>query len=434
MKLGRYESYRDSGVEWLGEVPEHWEVKSVKNIFKLIIEPAKKNNDFELLSVYTEIGVKPRKELAEKGNKASTTDGYWKVKKGDFIINKLLAWMGAVGLSEYDGVTSPAYDVLRSKVEINGKFFHEYFRTKTFSEEMKKNSRGIMEMRLRLYFEELGAIKLSIPPLSEQTKIAEYLDQKTVQIDQAIKQKEKLIELLKERRQILIHNAVTKGLNPNVKLKNSGIEWIGNIPEHWEVKKLKFVCKINPTTKYSPKIGKEENIEFVPMENINEEFGVIKHYDFRALKEINSGYTAFKNNDVIFAKITPCMENGNCVVVKNLKYDIGFGSTEFIVFRAIKGVSNSYIYSILRNKHFRIIFENNMRGSAGQKRISSDFLSNFEIAIPPIQEQQAIVEHIESNSAKIDHAISLERQQIEKLREYKATLIDSCVTGKVKVA
>ena len=119
-----YPSYKDSGVEWLGEIPEHWEAIKTKNLFELIVEPAHSNNEYELLSIYTDIGVKPRKELEQKGNKATTTDGYWKVKTDDIIVNKLLAWMGAIGVSNYDGVTSPAYDILRPKKSVNSHFYH----------------------------------------------------------------------------------------------------------------------------------------------------------------------------------------------------------------------------------------------------------------------------------------------------------------------
>lgn len=156
IQIEKYPAYKDSGQEWLGKVPEKWELKKVKNVFKLVIENAPKNNDFELLSVYTDIGVKPRKELEERGNKASTTDGYWLVKKGDIIVNKLLAWMGAIGVSNYDGVTSPAYDILRAKIKIDSNFFHYLFRNAACISELRRHSRGIMDMRLRLYFDKFG--------------------------------------------------------------------------------------------------------------------------------------------------------------------------------------------------------------------------------------------------------------------------------------
>ena len=199
----------DSGVEWIGKIPKHWEISKVKNIFKLIIEPAPKANEEELLSIYTDIGVRPRKELAEKGNKASTTDGYWRVKKGDFIVNKLLAWMGAIGLSEYEGVTSPAYDILRAKKDIVGIYYHELFRLKVFSQEMKKYSRGIMDMRLRLYFDKFGDILIPYPSYDEQLQIVEYIENQTTKIDKAIELQQNYISKLKEYKASLIDSVVT---------------------------------------------------------------------------------------------------------------------------------------------------------------------------------------------------------------------------------
>jgi len=199
----------DSGVEWIGEIPKHWEVSKVKNIFKLIIEPAPKANEEELLSIYTDIGVRPRKELAEKGNKASTTDGYWRVKKGDFIVNKLLAWMGAIGLSEYEGVTSPAYDILRAKKDIVGIYYHELFRLKVFSQEMKKHSRGIMDMRLRLYFDKFGDILIPYPSYEDQLQIVEHIETQTTKIDKAIQLQQNYIAKLKEYKASLIDSVVT---------------------------------------------------------------------------------------------------------------------------------------------------------------------------------------------------------------------------------
>ena len=200
---------KPSGVEWIGEIPGHWEVINTKYLFRLVTEPAPKNNDYELLSIYTNIGVKPRKELEARGNRATTTDGYWLVKKGDFIVNKLLAWMGAIGLSNYEGVTSPAYDILRKSRPLNERFYEYVFRCGLYFTEFKKRSRGIMEVRLRLYFDQFGQIPLVFPPVDEQDKIVNSLDCKTEQIDELIAAELRKIELLKEYRQSLISEAVT---------------------------------------------------------------------------------------------------------------------------------------------------------------------------------------------------------------------------------
>ena len=200
---------KPSGVEWIGEIPTHWEIINTKYLFRLVTEPAPKNNDYELLSIYTEIGVKPRKELEERGNRSATTDGYWLVKKGDFIVNKLLAWMGAIGLSNYEGVTSPAYDILRKICPLNERFYEYLFRCGLYFTEFKKWSRGIMEVRLRLYFDQFGHIPLVFPPVDEQDKIVDFLDRKTGQIDELIAAEQRKIELLKEYRQSLIFEVVT---------------------------------------------------------------------------------------------------------------------------------------------------------------------------------------------------------------------------------
>ena len=200
---------KPSGMEWIGKIPTHWEVINTKYLFQLVTEPAPKNNDYELLSIYTNIGVKPRKELEERGNRATTTDGYWLVKKGDFIVNKLLAWMGAIGLSNYEGVTSPAYDILRKTRSLNERFYEYLFRCGLYFTEFKKRSRGIMEVRLRLYFDQFGQIPLVFPPVDEQDKIVNLLDNKTEQIDELISTEQQKIKLLKEYRQSLISEAVT---------------------------------------------------------------------------------------------------------------------------------------------------------------------------------------------------------------------------------
>lgn len=200
---------KDSGVEWIGEIPAHWETTRVKNLFRLVMEPSEKNNNHELLSVYTDIGVKPRRELEERGNKASTTDGYWFVKKGDIVVNKLLAWMGAIGFSEYDGVTSPAYDILRPKLPVNGYFYHYLFRSEFCSAELKRHSRGIMDMRLRLYFDKFGDVEVPYPPKEEQDRIIEQMESKMTEIDEGLDHLKLQIASLKEYKTTLINSAVT---------------------------------------------------------------------------------------------------------------------------------------------------------------------------------------------------------------------------------
>lgn len=204
---------RDSGVPWLGEIPEHWESKRMKYLFRLIADKAPVENDFELLSLYTDIGVKPRRELEERGNKASSTDEYWLVQPGDLVVNKLLAWMGAFGVSEYCGVTSPAYDILRPHEGVESFFYHHLFRCGVATTEVRARSYGIMDMRLRLYFDRLGDMYVPVPPHDEQRAIVEHIARETAKIDAVLAATERTIALLKERRAALIAAAVTGQLD-----------------------------------------------------------------------------------------------------------------------------------------------------------------------------------------------------------------------------
>ncbi len=210
-------SLRDSGITWLGKTPVHWDTKRVKYLFRLVTEQAPADNDYELLSLYTDIGVRPRKEMEARGNKATTTDNYWLVRPGDLIVNKLLAWMGAFGISEYEGVTSPAYDILRPINGVNTAYYHHLFRCGVCIPEIHRRSRGIMDMRLRLYFDELGDMRVPVPPLPEQQAIVEHITHVTARMDAMSDATKRTIALLKERRAALITEAVTG--KTEVKLK-----------------------------------------------------------------------------------------------------------------------------------------------------------------------------------------------------------------------
>ena len=204
---------KNSGVEWLGKIPATWETRRVKYLFRLVSESAPAEHEFQLLSVYTDIGVRPRKELEARGNKASSTEDYWMVSPGDIIVNKMLAWMGAFGVSDYEGVTSPAYDILRPKSGVDSTYYHYLFRCGICFTEFRRRSTGIMDMRLRLYFDKFGDMRVPFPPLEEQRAIVAYIGKATAKLDALRAATERTIALLKERRAALIAAAVTGRLN-----------------------------------------------------------------------------------------------------------------------------------------------------------------------------------------------------------------------------
>ena len=241
IKLQKYPAYKNSGVEWLGEIPEHWEAVSLGSILEL--KSDKNHPDYEVLSVYREYGV-IKKDSREDNHNATSLDtsNYKAVEPGDLVVNKMKAWQGSMGVSPHKGIVSPAYITCRVNSErIHPDYLHRLLRCDLYIGEYNRLSYGVRVGQWDMHYEDFKHITTAIPPIAEQTAIANFLDTKTALIDKAIALKQKQIELLKERRQILIHHAVTRGLNPDVKLKVSGVEWVGEIPEHWEVKKIKYI-------------------------------------------------------------------------------------------------------------------------------------------------------------------------------------------------
>ncbi len=423
MQFPQYESYKETGFDWLGEIPKHWQLLRTKNIFRLVAEPAPKNNNEELLSVYSDIGVKPRKELEERGNKASTTDGYWLVRKGDVIVNKLLAWMGAIGVSEYDGVTSPAYDILRAYKDIDSKFYHYLFRNPICISKLKKHSKGIMEMRLRLYFDEFGDIKIPYPPIEDQRRIVRFLDQKTAEIDEAIAKKQKLIELLQEQKAILINRAVTKGLYHNVTMRDSGIEWIGEIPEHWEVKRLKFVAQIiagqSPHESTYNSVGVGSILVNGPVEFSSGDLG----------KTVETKWTTSPKKFVPQETLLFCLRGSTTgrLNVSHKSLSIGRGVAG-IIFSPKD--SNSFYHYVIWSLAQQI--RGTFKGSTFPS-ITSPQLGNYLVPIVPIREQSEIDKHIKQIEEDTTKVIDSVRKELNSLQELKQILISNAVTGKIKI-
>ena len=427
-KYQAYPNYKDSGTVWLGEVPEHWNVLPTKRFFRLVTEPAPDNNDFELLSVYTEIGVKPRKELEQKGNKASTTDGYWLVKKGDVVVNKLLAWMGAVGHSEYEGVTSPAYDILRPTRTFNSKFYHYLFRNEIAQQEFKRWSRGIMEMRLRLYFEELGRILMPFPPEEEIEKIANFLDFETAKIDTLIEKQQQLIALLKEKRQAVISHAVTKGLNPNAPMRDSGVEWLGEVPEHWGVSSLGYYASIS--TGATPDRSKSQywggNIPWVKT-------GEVKYDEITETEEhityegvANSAVTLSPPGTLLMAMYGQGVTRGRVAL-------LSISATYNQACAAItpnEKIWNEYLRYFFMAAYHAIRDGGN---ETSQMNLNADIVSKFKVAIPEMEEQHEIVELLDVELKNFDFLIEKAVEAIELMQERRTALISAAVTGKIDV-
>src|SRR5690554_1893597 len=424
----RYEAYKHSGVDWIGDIPEGWEVRRIKTLFKEINERSFDGSE-DLLSVSQYTGVTKKSDKVEEGDlltNASTLEGYKIVRNGDLVSNIMLAWNGSLGFSQHDGITSPAYSIYRLKSKGEKQFFHYLFRTEKYKAEFKRQSSGVIESRLRLYSDDFFSIYSLLPPLSEQTAIAQFLDDKTAKIDQTIGIRQKEIGLLKERRQILIQQAVTKGLDATVPMKDSGVDWIGEIPEHWEVRKLKYVFDIIKTGT-TPQTARQEyfdgEINWFNPKDLNNEI----------LLEAEKSVTelAIKDKEV---KLFP----GDSILI------VGIGATSGKTAYSLKeGTFNQQITGFHskkdNNKFYYYFFKCvtelmlNLATYTTLPILNNEFFKSFLTIKPPLDEQKQIVIYLEDIEAKISKAITLKEQEIEKLKEYKTVLIDNVVTGKVKI-
>ena len=433
--LGPFSNYRQTELNWLKRLPDSWDILRTKQVFRLRIEKAPENNQMELLSIYTHIGVKPRKELEQRGNKASTTDGYWIVKKGDIISNKLLAWMGAVGVSHYEGVTSPAYDILRPIRQCNTDYYHYLFRTPKYLQQFKIRSRGIMDMRLRLYFDQLGQIPVPVPPTDEQDSIVLFLNWKTAQINKFIRNKRRFIELLKEQKQNVINQAVTRGLDLNVKLKPSGVEWIGDIPEHWEARRRRTLAAVRASG-----VDKNTNEDEVPVllcnyVDVYKNDRITAAIDFMKATATPEEIRAFE------------LKAGDVIITKDSESWDDIAIPTFVP-EALPGVVCAYHLALIRPFSGEIEGEFLLRAFssdpvADQFRIAATGVTRFGLAqgaikgaffpLPSLEEQRAIIAHINEKCAEISQAISRAEREIELMREYRTRLISDVVTGQVDV-
>lgn len=427
-KLQRYSSYKESGVEWIGEIPEHWELKRLCSKF---IERKQKvsDKDFEPLSV-TKYGVVPQLDSAAKSNDG---DNRKLVKKGDFVINSRSDRKGSSGISPLDGSVS-LINITLQPLNVEPSFCNYLLRSNGFVEEYYRNGHGIVADLWTTRYWDMKSIMLAIPSKSEQTAIASFLDTKTAQIDQAISQKEKMIELLKERRQIVINEVVTKGLDPNVPMKESGVEWIGKIPEHWEVSRLRYLGKTqNGISKGGEYFG--TGFPFVSYGDVYKDIKLPTIVNGLAESSIDDRkqYSVLEG-DVLFTRTSETVEeigfSSTCLETIENSTFAGF----LIRFRPQKNILykefSKYYFSSKTHRAF-FIKEMNLVIRAS---LSQDLLKRMPVLLPPLSEQEEIGNYLNNAMQKIDHAVTLQQRYISTLKEYKATLIDSVVTGKVRVA
>jgi type I restriction enzyme S subunit len=417
--MPKYKAYKDSGVAWLREMPAHWNMTRLGTRFEERRQKVS-DKDFHPLSV-TKNGILPQLETAAKTNDG---DNRKLVRKGDFVINSRSDRKGSSGVSDRDGSVS-LINIVLEPIGIQPQYCQYLLKSYAFIEEFYRMGHGIVADLWTTRYDEMKAVILGVPPLSEQIAIAAFLDRKTAQIDQAVAIKEKQIVLLKERKQILIQNAVTRGLEPNAPMRDSGVDWLGQIPKHWKIlaNRALFKERIEPGEDGLPLLSVSIHTA-VSTEEIAEE----ENIRGRIKIEDKSKYNLVQPGDIVFNMMRAWQGAIGAVKVK------GMVSPAYIIATPYERIVPDYFEYQYRCPEFIQQMDRNSKGITDfRKRLYWAEFKQLATVVPPTEEQTAIIAHIETESAKIDRAISLQQQQIDKLKEYKATLINSAVTGKIRV-
>lgn len=427
----KYPEYKDSDVVWLHAIPVHWKIVKAKRIFH---ETSIKNHPHEPLLAATQTkGVIP-KSLYENTTVTATKnfETLKFVKKGDFVIS-LRSFQGGIEYAHYQGIISPAYTILEPQEEVVHKYYRYLLKSKHYISGLTLLVTGIREGQNI----DTGKFKdsfLPLPPIDEQTQIAAFLDYKLAKIDRFILKKKQLIKLLNEQKAAIINQAVIKGFDHNASMKSSGIEWLGDIPEHWEVKKLKSFCKGFGRIGYrgyktTDLVDKGEGAITISPSNIKDYFMIFDECTYLSLEKYEeSPEIKIFNNDILMVKTGSTY--GKVGIVKNLMEKATI-NPQLLVFKENK-INADYLYLLLKSTHVQTQVQLNVIGST-IPTISQTKILNFKLVIPPIDEIESLLVQINNETLIIDKTISTIEKEITLTQEYKTALIAEAVTGKIDV-
>ena len=438
-EIGTYPEYRDSGLEWLGKVPAHWEVLPNRALFKEVKEC--EHPEEPLLSVTIKEGVIHQRDLlagsAKKDSSNQDKSAYKLVRPGDIAYNKMRAWQGAIGTSDYQGIVSPAYIVERPREGINSRYLHYLLRTPAFAKEAERWSYGITSDMWSLRPEHFKMIYGCLPPLSEQISIVRFLDHADRRVQRYIRAKQKFLSLLKEQKQAIILEAVTGQIDvrtgkPYLAYKQSGVEWLGDVPEHWEV------CKLGQIGRFLKGNGgnREDEVSAgTPCVRYGDLYTTHKYFILQSRSYISEqkavDYTPIRFGDVLFAGSGETIEEIGKSAVSLLHSDAVCGG-DVIILRPSRQFDAEFIGYVMDCRPVATQKALMGRGITVMHIYISN-LKNVTVSLPPLSEQKAIGRYLGSINIALDSAISNGQQEIELLKEYHSRLIADVVTGKVDV-
>lgn len=425
----RYPDYRSTSSRWIGRVPSHWVVKTLRTL----ISPRNERNcpDLPLLSVARERGVFVRSDSDDNHNAVPDDLSNYKVASaGSLVINKMKAWQGSMGIAPCDGIVSPAYFVYDFSIP-NRAFGQALLRSRPYVSHFAQASDGVRVGQWDLSISGMKAIPILIPPLDEQAAIVRFLNHANRRIDRFIRAKRKLIALLNEQKQAIIHRAVTRGLDPNVPVKDSGMAWLPQIPKTWTTTRLKFeatdiVDCLHATPSYS------EDGEFPAIRTADVEPGRLRLWQARRISAAQfarwTARLAPREGDILYSREGERFGMA-AVVPKNIRLCI---SQRMMVFRIRETTCSEYVMWQLNCPHVYAQASVQVIGSTAP-HVNVEQIRNFQLALPGRAEQREIAEHIRSGCAQLDSGIAQAEREIALIREYRTRLVADVVTGQLDV-
>lgn len=424
---------KDSGIEWIGEIPESWDTKRNKQLFFEVNERCENGNEHTLLSVSEYYGIAPKSEKISDGDfetRAESLDGYKLCKVGDIVMNIMLAWKRSTGRSEYDGIVSPAYCVYRPIDNIDTKYYHYLFRTDIVANLFKQYSTGIIDSRLRLYPEKFLSLYMLVPPYAEQSLIAAYLDRQCALIDNITEKTKATIEEYKKLRQAVITQAVTKGVRGDRPMKDSGIEWIGEIPEEWNIGALRYFSeRIGDGLHGTPVFDDNGDCFFVNGNNLGNK-QIIYKPDTKTVAddEYEKNYIPLDSHTILISLNGTI---GNVSYYNGEKITLG-KSAGYIILNKTGELSKEYLYYYLQSSSTKTIFELSFAGTT-INNLSLATMRGLPVCVCSMREQSEIAAYLDKKCTEIDSIIAKKEQFLTELETYKKSMIYEYVTGKKEV-
>jgi type I restriction enzyme S subunit len=422
--LRPYPEYKDSGVEWLAQIPAHWDCLPHRALFQEIKDQG--HVDEPLLSVTISKGIIQQSDLLAESSKKDSSNldksKYKLVVPGDIAYNKMRAWQGAVGVSRHRGIVSPAYIVVRLRNSNNPEYFHFLFRTPGFATEAERWSYGITSDQWSLRPEHFKMIYSCVPLLPEQDTIVAFLRHADARFRRFMRNRRRLIGALNEQKQAIINRAVTRGLDPNVPLKPSGIDWLGDIPEHWRILRGKFLFR--EVDKRST-TGEEVHL------SMSQRYGLIRSSEIKERRLMSESYVGGKlceKDDLVLNRLKAHLG------VFALAPESGVLSPDYTVLRCRRELSPTFYEYFYRTPLCRVELRKRAKGIVeGFWRLYTDDFYNIPAPVPPVSEQRKIVEALDKDLKQIKLAVEQAFNEIDLIREYRTRLIADVVTGKVDV-